>query len=350
MSALRLTGTGNDGSFRELEIPIAPSTDLRFEAMGTRIRVLVGAPTRAAMPPAPDAAAMLRAWIESFDRRLSRFLPESELSRFNAHPGRAFAASPLLLRLVESALEAAAATGGLVDPTLVAEIERAGYGSSRPPTDQPLLAEALLAAPPRRPATPDPRERWRRFSVDPEAGSVSRDPGLGIDSGGIGKGLAADLAFDLLRGYQRYLIDCGGDIRVGGIGAQLDPYEVQVEHPLDGSRRHRVRLGTGAVATSGIDRRIWRSGEGFSHHILDPATGLSAWTGVISATAIAPSAVVAEALSKAALLSGPAGARRLLAAHGGLFVTDDGSSEIVEAPDPEPADAARFHRSGRRAA
>ena len=346
MSPLRLTA--DDGSLRELEIPIAPSTDLRFEAMGTRIRLLVGAPTRAGMPPAPEAAAIVRAWIEGFDRRLSRFRPESELNLLNSHPGRVFAASPLLSRLVESALEAAEISRGLVDPTMLGEIERAGYGTSRRPSDEPLLAEALVAAPPRRPAAPDPRERWRRFGVDPADGSVSRDPGLVIDSGGIGKGLAADMAFEMLRGHQRFLIDCGGDIRVGGIGARLDPYQIEVEHPLDRSRRRRVRLATGAVATSGIDRRIWRSGDGFSHHLLDPATGCPAWTGVISATAIAPTAVAAETLSKAALLSGPAGARRVLAAHGGLFVTDDGSGEIVRAPARATAPGFEAAR-GRRA-
>ena len=74
---------------------------------------------------------------------------------------------------------------------------------------------------------------------------------------------------------------------------------------------HTLRVTDAAVATSGIDRRVWQRPDGsYAHHLLDPGTGEPAWTGVISATAIAATALEAEALAKAALLSGPRGARR----------------------------------------
>ena len=67
-----------------------------------------------------------------------------------------------------------------------------------------------------------------------------------------------------------------------------------------------LRLATGAVATSGLNVRLWRRADGTpAHHLLDPATGDPAWTGVVGATALAPTALEAETLAKAALLSGP---------------------------------------------
>lgn len=315
----------------EIEIPLESEVDTSFDAMGTRVRLLVGARTRGGLPPSDEAAASIQDAVHRFDATLSRFRADSELSRLNRRPGRVSPASGLLRSLVTAGIRAAELSGGLVDPTLVGEIERAGYGSSRSRTREPLLADALAVAPPRLPARPDPRARWRGFRVDEWRGSIEREPGLLFDSGGIGKGLAADLAANQLRGYQRYLVDCGGDIRVGGPGATLDPYQVHVAHPLDGSLFRTVRVGSGAVATSALDGRIWRDGRGYSHHLLDPFTGRPAWTGVIAATALAPSAVIAEALAKAALLSGPAGAREVLASHGGLFVTDDGEHEVVRA-------------------
>jgi FAD:protein FMN transferase len=63
--------------------------------------------------------------------------------------------------------------------------------------------------------------------------------------------------------------------------------------------------------------------------LLDPSTGRPAFTGVVQATALAPTGVEAEVLSKAAVLSGPAGARRWLA-HGGLIVLDNGGFEVFE--------------------
>lgn len=321
-----------------VEIPIGAEEELRFEAMGTRIRILVGPAVRAGLPTPTEAAGAVRSSIERFDRELSRFRPESELSRLNDHHGSSFRGSPLLLRLLRAGIEAAELTGGLVDPTLLDEIVRAGYGASRPRTSEPLLARALELAPPRRPARPGPGSRWRGFGLDRERGIVTREPGLGFDSGGIGKGLAADIACEQLRDYQRFLVDCGGDIRVGGFAARLAPYEVLIADPLDRGARRRARVPEGAIATSGIDGRIWRRGDSYGHHLLDPATGEPAWTGVISATALAPTAVEAEALAKAALLAGPAGAQGILARHGGLFVRDDGSSRVIRGTRP-PAPA-----------
>ena len=61
-----------------------------------------------------------------------------------------------------------------------------------------------------------------------------------------------------------------------------------------------------------------------AHHLLDPATQRPAWTGVVSATAKAPTATLAEALAKAAILAGPNAGRTILARHGGLLITVQG--------------------------
>ena len=98
-----------------------------------------------------------------------------------------------------------------------------------------------------------------------------------------------------------------------------------MRHPITGEVAHRIHLAAGAIATSGIDIRLWRDAyEKPAHHLLDPSTGRPAWTGLVGATALAPTALEAETLAKVALLSGPARALRVLARHGGLVVRDDG--------------------------
>jgi thiamine biosynthesis lipoprotein len=256
--------------------------------------------------------------------------PESELCALNADPRQRVPASGLLRTAVRAGLAAAEQSEGLVDPTLVGEIESAGYVASRAGVPGEPLAAALAGAPPRRPARPNPASRWRRIEVDDEAGTITRPPGVRFDTGGTGKGLAADLIAGRLRGYSRFVVDCGGDIRIGGPNALVWPYEVFVEHPLSGERAFVLKLGTGAVATSGLNVRIWRDGEGrFAHHLLDPASGEPAWTGLIGATALGDTAVEAETAAKAALLSGPDGARAVLAERGGLIVHDGGRIETV---------------------
>jgi thiamine biosynthesis lipoprotein len=96
------------------------------------------------------------------------------------------------------------------------------------------------------------------------------------------------------------------------------------------------------VATSGIGRRCWVGADGrAAHHILDPRTGEPAYTGIVQATALARSALLAEAYAKAALLSGPEHATEWLP-HGGILVRDGGEVDVVagDRPPPEIAVAA----------
>ncbi|TMK57990.1 MAG: FAD:protein FMN transferase [Actinobacteria bacterium] len=303
--------------------------DLSFEAMGSHVRLLIGEPGPG-MPPAAVAAEQGRRFIEDFEAALSRFRPDSELCRLNADPRGRVPASELMRRAVQAGVFAAERSGGLVDPTLVDEIESAGYLASRAGMQGLPLPEALADAPPRRPASPRPEQRWRCFEVDNGVGEIVRPPGLRFDTGGTGKGLAADMVAAGLRGYSRFIVDCGGDIRIGGADALVHPYEVYVEHPISGTRAHVLRLGSGGVATSGINVRIWRDERGrFAHHLLDPASGKPAWTGLVGATALGDSALEAETLSKAALLSGPEHGREILVGRGGMLIHDSGRAELV---------------------
>jgi thiamine biosynthesis lipoprotein len=165
-------------------------------------------------------------------------------------------------------------------------------------------------------------------AIDGDAGTIARPPGLRLDTGGTGKGLAADALLQVI-GSRRAVVDLGGDVALQSAAPGDAPFEVQVAHPFTGAASHTLTLTGGAVATSGIDARIWRSPNGPAHHLLDPSTGRPAWTGLVSVTALAPSALEAEVLAKAALLSGPAGASSWLAQQGGLLVADDGTTELV---------------------
>lgn len=309
---------------------MSAAVDLTFRSMGSDVRLIIGPPLDPRLPDPWEAAQRERAYIEDFARRLSRFRADSELSALNAAPGPEAPASPLMRTAVRAGLWAAERSGGLVDPTLGGEIEAAGYETSHDGCEPASLADALAAAPARRPARPREHARWREVSVDDARGVVRRPPGVRIDTGGTGKGLAADAVAHRLAGYSRFVVDCGGDIAVGGVGAQLDPVEVLVEHPMTGAAIHHLALAGGGVATSGLNVRIWRRPDGgYAHHLLDPSTGEPVWSGLIGATALAPTALEAETLSKLALLSGPEVAREALADHGGLFVHDSGEVELV---------------------
>jgi thiamine biosynthesis lipoprotein len=299
--------------------PAATEARIEFPCFGSTVGVWL-----AGEGDVEQALHEVRRRLEGWHDRFTRFEPGSELSRLNASPAPRVRASNVLCRFVAAAIDAAAKTNGLVDPTLVGQIEAAGYGGDLK-TSLPLDA-TLAAAPPRRPARPSPEGRWRAVSVDRRNRTVTRPPGVALDSGGIAKGLFADVLADRLCGFDAFAIDCGGDIRLGGGARFARP--VRVEDPLGGGCLHEFELVSGGIATSGIGRRSWLDAAGRpAHHLLDPSTGRPAYTGILQATAFAPTAVEAETLAKAALLSGPDRAHRWLP-HGGLLVLDDGSHVV----------------------
>jgi thiamine biosynthesis lipoprotein len=180
-------------------------------------------------------------------------------------------------------------------------------------------------SPQRRPAAPSLASRWREIVVG--ANTVTRPPGVGLDSGGLAKGLFADLLGADLGGHRSFAVDCSGDLLLGGDLVR----EVHVDDPFGrGGPLHTFRLAAGGVATSGIARRSWRDADGRpAHHLLDPSTGCPAYTGIVQATALAPTALEAEIRAKAALLSGPSAADAWLP-DGGVIVFDDGRHRVLE--------------------
>ncbi len=310
----------------QLTVPRAPVEYCHtFPCFGGTCTVIAAdahCPQRAA-----QAAASAMRTLLGWHRRFSRFDPASELMRFNEDPRPEVAVSPMLGRLIEVARAASRNTGGLVDATLGAQIVRAGYEShfEGPGVG---LREALSLAPPRSPAGPSPATDCAEIAVDPAASVARRRLGTIFDPGGIAKGVFADELAATLGGLDAFAIDCAGDVRLGGRAGIVR--EVHVASPFDERELHTFRLAAGGIATSGIGRRSWIDGDGRpAHHLLDPGTGRPAFTGVVQATALAPTAAEAEVLAKAAVLGGPARASAWLR-HGGMFVRDDGSYEVLE--------------------
>jgi thiamine biosynthesis lipoprotein len=309
-----------------MSVTIAPPIEQRdtFACFGSSCTVIVADATEA------DAAAALataRRRLEGWHEQFSRFRPDSELTRLNRDPAETVPVSPLMRRVVEACVQAARATDGLVDPTLLTQIEQSGYRSHYEGPGVPLPV-ALAMAPARRPARPSPEANWRLVSTDRRTSSVTRPPGVEVDPGGIAKGVFADELAALLAGHDAFVVDCGGDLRLGGCYAPAR--EVHVASPFEDAVVHTFTLRSGAVATSGIGRRSWIDADGHvAHHLLDPGTGRPAYTGIVQATALAPTVTEAEMLSKAALLRGPAGAGEVLV-HGGAFVLDDGDYVVLD--------------------
>ncbi len=150
-----------------------------------------------------------------------------------------------------------------------------------------------------------------------------------LDLGGIGKGYGADRVVAALAdaGATGVCVDLGGDLRVAGTGPYAGAWTVEFRVPELADRFGRLRLASGAVATSTTGRRRWTRGGVDVHHLIDPATGRASRSGVATVTVLAADGWWAEVLAKAALVAGVAAGRALLEGAGvdGALVADDGA-------------------------
>ena len=240
----------------------------RLRAMGCDVLV-------AGADPRPVAAVFER-WEAAF----SRFRPESELSRINASPAPVLSVSPLFARVLRTALDLAAETGGLVDPTLGRALEAAGY-------DRDF---ASIADDPRPAGLPAPS---RLGEVRIEGSFLRRPPGLALDLNGFVKALAVDAAAELVTGEG--FVSAGGDLAVRGA--------VDVGLPYGDA----VRVVGGGLATSGVASRRWRRGGTEQHHLIDPRTGRPSTSPWELVTVSGATCLDADVAAKAAYLLGDDG-------------------------------------------
>lgn len=237
-----------------------------------------------------DAGSLVAAErrLRSLEERWSRFLPTSDVSRLNSGAGRPVAVHDDTGLLVERAVDGWRSTDGRFDPTVLAAVVGAGYvGDLR--TSVPCPGEPG-----------PPGVGMAGVEVDRAAGTVRMPAGCGIDPGGIGKGLAADLvAFDLRRGgASGGCVNIGGDLRLWGQAPHGGRWRVDL-----GDRT--VEVAGGGVATSGSSRRRWEAdGETF-HHVIDSSTGRPTASGTTAVTVIAPSGWRAECCSTALMAVAP---------------------------------------------
>jgi FAD:protein FMN transferase len=285
------------------------AAELRFRAMGCDVHVVVDGPRH--------LLQLARDRVEELERRWSRFRPGSEISRLNLLAGSPVQVSPVTLGLVRRALQGARVTGGRYDPTVLGDVLRAGYDRS---------FEQLAGHDPG--AGSSLGRGWAGIVVDPAGPAITLPAGVGLDPGGIGKGYAADLLVAELRagGAAGVCVNLGGDLRVDGHPPGGGPWVVAIEHPLRPGPAATVTIARGAVATSSRMRRAWGPAGNRRHHLIDPATGRPAASGLAAVTVLAAEGWQAEVLAKATFLGGLGQGPALLATVGadGLLVDDHG--------------------------
>ena len=255
---------------------------------------------------AEDALREAEAAIGAIEARMSTWIVESEISRFNAAAaGEPVPLSEESLEVLRAARQANRQTDGAFDVTCRPLIElwrQAGQRGVLP--DESQRADARQAS------------KWEHIQLaDAGAarpGACKRRDTVRVDLGGIAKGYAIDRAAGVLReaGISGGMVEIGGDLICFGRPPDAEVWTVGVKNPFGEGKLAELQLSGGAVCTSGnYERPVVIDGKPY-HHIIDPRTGHPAAV-VPSVTVVAQTAMTADVWATALSVSGPEGFRRL---------------------------------------
>lgn len=275
----------------------------QFHALGSDIYITLIGDSRF---PFEATFQALHHEITSFERRFSRFLPESELTAFNSNAGNDTSVSATFIELLHACMQIAEATDGLYNPFILPALQKAGYKGSWP-SPQNLAGASDFSD---RQVVP-----YTELQISTHSACIPANSAL--DFGGIGKGYLLDKLCDDLRPRQLhgYWISLGGDIACRGYDLDNQPWAVYVQHASIPDRMIGTLTNTGGsplfIATSGVTKRRGENSQGSWHHIINPQTGLPADTAVLTATVTATSGVKADVYAKTIVIAGKQQARKL---------------------------------------
>ena len=304
-----------------------------WRAIGTGVRLVVVRGDLSA------ARAAVEEVLDRVDRAYSRFRDDSEIVALNARAGATVDVSPLLGAAISAGLHAARMTAGAVDLTVGRAMRAIGYDADFDQVRNPSGPIEIRL---------EPIPGWQSVALADGQRAVRVRPGVELDLGSIGKGLAADLAataaLAAIGGAQHggVLVSLGGDIAVAGTppaGGWRILVAEDSETPAE-SAGEVVAIQTGAIATSSTTVRRWRRGDRTLHHLIDPRTGGPVESPWRTASVVASTCVDANSAATAAIVMGSA-ARAWLQAAGlpaRLVATDGTVVRLGGWPDPdEPA-------------
>jgi thiamine biosynthesis lipoprotein len=294
---------------------------VRTEAvMGTLVTIqVVSDDSSKAVTAAIDRAF---GWFHEIERRCSRFSQSSELLQLTANPGQPVPVSDILFEAVRFAIMVAEETDGAFDPTIGRQMEARGFNREFRTGDYihtSAASDGIVSY-------PDCAVSYKDVELNQERRTITLRRPLTLDLGAVAKGLAIDTAARELAPFHDFAIDAGGDLYMGGLNPQGEPWTVGIRHPeIDGELLDSLRVSDQAVCTSGgYERPVPNNSGQNQHHILDPRTGVSPQS-VSSATVVANGAMLADALATAAFVLGPDAGIGLLDRLGveGLIFTRD---------------------------
>lgn len=247
----------------------------------------------------------------------------SEIYRANHSDGQSVEVSTETADLISFALDMAQKTNGALDPTIYSVLTAWGFTTDAKQIPSQTEIDRLL-----------PLVDYTQISL---AGSTLTVPvGMELDLGAVGKGYTADLVTELLKsqGVESALFSLGGNIQAIGSRPDGSNWRIGIRNPQGDGNLGVLEISDAAVVTSGGYENYFEDADGNVYwHILDPATGYPAHSGLQAVTIISPEGKLSDALSTALFVMGAEKAEAYWRENGGfemLLITEQNEILVTE--------------------
>lgn len=259
--------------------------------------------------------------IKRLDAVFDRGNENSDIYRINKN--KSAAVSDETAEIIRKALDISEMTDGAFDITTAPVTDLWGFygGNFRVPSNEELNAALSSVG-------------YKNIRLD--SNKVSIPESFSLDLGGIGKGFASDSVINILRGcgVSSAIVSLGGNVQALGQRPDGEAWSVGITDPDDKSRLlGKVKVSDKAVITSGGYQRFFEKDGKTYHHIIDPKTGKSAESGLVSVTVIAESGALSDGLSTALFVAGLDKSAEIWHKYGGfdaVFAENNGNIYVTE--------------------
>lgn len=278
--------------------PAPEVLEISGPTMGTQYRILI---VEAGLdgPGQQALGAAIEETLVAVNASMSTYLPDSEISRFNAlESTEPFAISADFAAVLVESQAISEASGGAFDATVGPLVNLWGFGPEDAPSE--VSDEAL--------ETQRARVGYQHLSVG--EGSLSKSvANQVVDLSAIAKGWGVDRLVALLeeRGHQNFMAEIGGEVSARGTNHKGGAWRLGIEKPLmEGRKVHTVvELSDMAMATSGDYRNFIGEGADRRSHTIDPRTGRPVTHSLASVSVVAESCMEADGWATALTVLGP---------------------------------------------
>ena len=272
-----------------------------------------------------ERAKEVRDWMLErlgwLDGKLSATKEGSDVGQINRAGGESVEVGTPTAELLSQSLELCRLVGGALDITAYPAVKAWGFTREEHRVPAPDELEALA-------------QSIDYSAVRLEGDTVTLPEGMELDLGAVAKGWTGDRLMELFReaGAASAIVELGGNVQALGARPDGSPWRVAVQAP-EGGYAGALEIADKAVITSGGYQRYFEQ-DGVTYcHIIDPATGRPARTGLASVTIVADRGVRGDGLSTALFVMGRERAEAYWREHPGfdfILLGEDGTAAITE--------------------